>query len=160
MNEKIKKIVTMVAVIVFVAVAGIWLFGSDVDHIEDTNGDDVYTLQTITDANIINRDIGAIGAGSSIDSISNVEEYHSKKFTGVDEIFTENIVTNRMDITVNHAKVTKGNFRLVLLVNDEIVHDFKLNELTQTYVLEDVKGTVSLRIAGESAEYMFDYWVI
>lgn len=160
MNEKIKKLLTSVAVVIFVAVALIWLMGSDLEHIEDTNGEDIYTLQTITNYNIINMDKGSLGTKTTTDSITNTTEYHSNKFTGVCEIFTENIKTNRMEITVNHAQVTKGNFRLVLVVNDEIVHDFALNELTQTYVLQDVSGTVSLRIAGESAAYKFDYFVM
>lgn len=160
MNEKLKKILTTVAVVVFVGVAAVWLLQSDVKHIEDTNGEDNYKLQTITDANIIKMDIGSLGSKSSTDSLTNTEKFYSNKFTGVVEIFNENIKTNRMEFMVNHAQVTKGNFRLVLVVNDEIVHDFELNELMQTHVLEDVSGNVSLRIAGESAEYMFDYTVI
>lgn len=105
-------------------------------------------------------DIGSFGSKSSTDSLTNTEKFYSNKFTGVVEIFNENFKTNRMEFMVNHAQVTKGNFRLVLVVNDEIVHDFELNEIMQTYVLEDVSGNVSLRIAGESAEYMFDYTVI
>ena len=49
---------------------------------------------------------------------------------------------------------------MVLCVDDEIVHTFTLNELSQTYVIENVRGTVSLRIAGESADFMFDYYTI
>lgn len=160
MNEKLKKILTTVGVVVFAAVALFWIFAGGTEHIEDTNGDDNYKLQTITDANIINRDIGALGAGVSSDSVTKTEMYHSNKFSGVEEIYSDNVVTNRMEFIVNHAQVTKGNFRMVLVVNDEIVHDFALNEITQTYVLENVKGTVALRIAGESAAYTFDYTVI
>lgn len=159
MNERMKKILTIIGVIV-IAVGVIWFMNSDIDQIEDTNGDDNYKLQTITDYNIIKMDIGSVGAKVSTGIISDTVKYSSDKFSGVMEIYSENIMANQMTITVNHAQVKKGNFRMVLLVNDEIVHDFELNELTQTYVLEKVKGNVSIRIAGESAEYMFDFSII
>ena len=154
-----KKILSVLAVVAIIAVAVIWFMGDGLEHIEDTNGPEDFTLQVITDDNIRSRDMGALNVGQSTDFLSDTVTWSSKKFTGVYEVFTENIVTNRYEITVNHARVDAGNFKMVLCVNDEIVHEFKLNELTQTFVLENVKGTVSLRIAGESADFMFDYYV-
>ena len=159
MNEKLKKLFPLLAAAVLIVVAVIWFTGSNLEHIADTNGPDDFTLQTITDDNIRNRDIGALNVGQSTSLVSDTVTYSSKKFTGVYEVFTENIVTNRYEITVNHARVDAGNFKMVLCVDDEIVHEFTLNTLSQTFVLEHVNGTVSLRIAGESADFMFDYYV-
>lgn len=160
LNEKTKKILIGIGAIVLIVVAVVWFMQSDLEHIEDTNGADNYNLQTITDSNIINRDIGAMGLKISNSTITNTTSYSSEKFTGVEEIYGENIVANRMEFNINHASVTEGNFKIVLLVDDEIVHEFKLNELMQTYVLENPSGYVSLRIAGESANFMFDYYII
>lgn len=160
LNEKTKKILVVICAIVIVVVAVIWFTQDGLEHIEDMNGADNYTLQQITDSNIINRDVGAMGLKTSTDSISNTTTYSSKKFTGVEEIYGINIKTNRMEFTINHARVDAGNFKIALVVNDKIVHEFKLNELTQTYVLEDVSGYVALRIAGESADFQFDYYVL
>ncbi len=150
-------------IIIAIAVAAVAIFmfmGNGMEHIEDTNGAENFALQTITDENIINKDIGAIGGPNmSTDNISNTTTYSSKKFTGVAEIYGVDITTTSMDITVNHASVTEGNFKLVLLVDDEIVHEFKLNELSQTYTLEKPSGYVSLVIAGESANFEFDYHI-
>lgn len=157
--EKLKKILIPVLAVIFVGVFAVLMFSSDLEHIEDTNGADNYSLQQITDSNIIKMDIGALNYKESKDIISNTVTYSSNKFTGVAEIFSENMVANRFDISINHAQVTSGNFKIVLVLNDEIVHEFKLNELTQSYTLENPKGTVSLRIAGESADFMFDYYV-
>ena len=157
--EKLKKFLPLLAAVALIVVAVIWFTGSNLEHIADTNGPDDFTLQTITDDNIRNRDIGALNVGQSTSLVSDTVTYSSKKFTGVYEVFTENIVTNRYEITVNHARVDAGNFKMVLCVDDEIVHEFTLNTLSQTFVLEYVNGTVSLRIAGESAEFMFDYYV-
>ena len=157
--EKLKKFLPLLAAVALIVVAVIWFTGSNLEHIADTNGPDDFTLQTITDDNIRNRDIGALNVGQSTSLVSDTVTYSSKKFTGVYEVFTENIVTNRYEITVNHARVDAGNFKMVLCVDDEIVHEFTLNTLSQTFVLEHVNGTVSLRIAGESADFMFDYYV-
>lgn len=158
--ELLKKILAPVAAVVLIAVAVILFMGNDLEHIEDTNGPDDFTLQVITDENIQNLDVGALNVGQHSDLLGgDTVTYTSKKFTGVYEVFHENIITNRYEITVNHARVDAGNFKMVLCVNDEIVHEFKLNELTQTYVLENVRGTISLRIAGESADFQFDYYV-
>ena len=157
--EKLKKILPLLAAVALIVVAVIWFTGSDLEHIADTNGPDDFTLQTITDDNIRNRDMGALNVGQSTSLVSDTVSYSSKKFTGVYEVFTENIITNRYEITVNHARVDAGNFKMVLCVDDEIVHEFTLNTLSQTFVLEHVNGTVSLRIAGESADFMFDYYV-
>ncbi|MBQ8228012.1 MAG: hypothetical protein IJZ88_03265 [Clostridia bacterium] len=160
MNEKIKKLLIGAGAIILVIVGCVWIFSSNLEHIEDTNGDENYSLQTITDDNIIKMDLGALNLKESTDSISNTTTYSSNKFTGVSEIYGENIIGNRFEITINHARVDSGNFKIVLLEDNEIVHEFKLNELTQSYVLENPSGYISLRIAGESADFMFDYNMI
>lgn len=160
MNEKIKKILAIIGAIAIVAVCAVSFLNSNLEHIEDTNGADNFALQTITDDNIIKRDVGAMGLKTSTDSISNTTTYSSNKFTGVEEIYGLNIWGNRFEITVNHARVDSGNFRIVLLEGDKIVHEFELNELTQTYVLENPNGYISLRIAGESADFKLDYYVL
>ncbi|MBE6607909.1 MAG: hypothetical protein E7633_05105 [Ruminococcaceae bacterium] len=158
-NVKPKNVFFGLLVILIAGAAVWWMLNNSIDHIEDTNGGDDYSLCTISDENIINRDIGSKGLTESYDSISGTTTYSSKKYTGVDEIYGINISATRFEITVHHAQVDSGNFKIVLLVDDEIVHTFNLNELTQTYVMENVSGYVSLRIAGESAEFMFDYYV-
>ena len=155
--EKIKKIIAAVGAVAIIAVAAVWFLSDDLEHIEDTNGADNFSLQTITDSNIIKMDMGALNVTESKSSITNTTTYSSKKFTGVAEIYGENIWGNRFDITINHANVNSGNFRIVLLQNDEIVHEFTLNELTQSYTLKNPSGHIALRIAGESADFMFDY---
>lgn len=159
-NEKAKKTIAIIGAVALIAVCIIWFSSSDLEHIEDTNGAENFALQTITDENIIKRDIGAMGLETSTDSVSNTTTYSSDKFTGVEEIYGKNIWGNRLEITINHAKVDSGNFKVVLLENDKIVHEFALNELSQSYVLENPDGYISLRIAGESADFMLDYYII
>ena len=158
--ERIKKAVVGIGVAVFIAVFAIWMLQSDLEHIEDTNGTDNYALQQITDSNIINMDIGALNLVEAKELFNNLPTFRSDKYTGVSEIYLDNLIANRFEITLYNTTVRSGNFRIVLVYNDEIVHEFKLNELMQTYTLENPKGTVSLRIAGESADFEFSYDLI
>lgn len=160
MNNKPKNMLWGIFAVVLVVVCVIWFLKDDMEHIEDTNGADDYSLTTITDEDIINCDIGELGLKETTDSITNTTTYSSKKYTGVTEIYGADYIGTALEVTINHAKVTEGNFKIVLLVDDEIVHEFTLNELTQTYTLENPSGYVSLRIAGESANFMFDYDMI
>ena len=161
MNEKRKKLLPLLAAVALIVVAVIWFTGSNLEHIADTNGPDNFALQVITDDNIRKLDVGARNVGQSSSILTgDTVTYSSKKFTGVYEVFSTNIITNRYEITVNHARVDAGNFKMVLCVDNEIIHEFTLNELSQTFVLENVRGTISLRIAGESADFMFDYYVL
>ena len=160
MNQKTKNIFWGLFAIVLIVISVVWFMSDGIEHIVDSNGDDNYSLTTITDDNIIKMNIGSMGLKESRDSITNTTSYSSKKYTGVSEIYGTNITTNHMEITINHAQVNEGNFKIVLVVDDEIIHEFKLNELTQTYTLKNVSGYVSLRIAGESANFMLDYYII
>lgn len=153
--RNLKKLISFIVVVVFLVVFAVWMFSSDLEHIEDTNGA-TFQLQQITDSNIINMDIGALNVSKTKTPLSETE-YSSDKFTGVYDIFTTDIVGNRFDITLFNTVVNSGNFKVVLIHNDEIVHEFRLNELMQTYTLENPHGAVSLRIAGESADFEFSY---
>ena len=122
---------------------------------EDTNGEDDYSLQTITEADIIR------GIGSSIFMSSTVRNNHvtvctARTMSGVAKLFELDLNGEDLDLTVS-CSITKGNARLVLVINDEIVHDFGLKGMNQNFTLENVTGAVSLRIAGESTGYSIKY---
>ena len=157
---KLKKLLTAVGVIAFVVVFALWMFATDIEHIEDTNGPDNYSLQQINDYNIINMDVGALNLVESKELFNNLPTFRSDKYTGVSEIYMSNIWGNRFDITLYNLNVRTGNFKVVLLHNDEIVHEFKNNELMESYTLENPNGAVALRIAGESADFEFSYDLI
>lgn len=158
MNDKLKNILwTALGIGVVIAVAVMLLF-NDLEHIEDTNGAENYKLQQITNQDIIDLDMGSIGGPDIKESlISDTQVYYSKKFTGVAEISYEEIIANQYEVSLYNTTVKKGNFKIVLVENDKIVHEFDLNENMQSFVLEDVSGYVALRIAGESADFSFSY---
>ena len=156
-----KRILTFAGVVAFIVVFVVMMLASPkLEHIEDTNGPGNYQLHTITDSNIILRDIGAMGLTKINNTFTKITEYKSDKFTGVEEIYGENIIGNRMEITMTNLQVKSGNFKAVVVHNDEIVHEFKNNEMLETFTLEKLNGYVAIRIAGESADFYLTYDII
>jgi len=152
-----KKPILWIIAIAFVAVACFWLFGSGLEHIPDTNGPEDFSLTTVTDENILNRDLGSIGGPTVSQSILSGDgyEFSAREFTGVYEILYDNYIgKSDFQLDITNFQVTGGNFRMVVIHNDQIVADLT-PDMFVTYRLEDITGTVSLRIAGESAAFSF-----
>ena len=122
---------------------------------EDTNGEDNYALQTLTDADIL-RGAGSSTVLSSKVTTNNKTECKAKTMSGVVTLFDTKLNKEPFTITVS-CRITKGNARLVLVLDDEIVHDFALNTDNQTFTLPNVTGRVRLKLAGESTGYAITY---
>lgn len=126
---------------------------------EDTNGIDDFSLQTITEQNIINMDIGASGLSYTKESLGDVlhsSEYSSRNFNGVEQIYLTNfLLPSDISVYIGHMNVKQGNFTLVVLNNDEIIHEFALDTFGETFRFEDITGSFSIRVAGESAAFEF-----
>lgn len=125
--------------------------------LKDTNGEDDYSLQTITDKDIIDgtntTQFMAVSKTKDGERICS-----ARKFSGVLPVYDAEINANKFSITLS-SRITVGNAKLVLVYNDEIVHEFDVNSTDQTADLEDVHGIVQLKIAGESADYELKYSV-
>lgn len=129
------------------------------DKYEDSNGEDVYTLQTITDDDIINLTTGSSGMtykeeGKDLPVSS--AEYHSKNFNGVENIY-HNYYIGKSDVNIyiGHLTVEKGNLRICIVVDGEIVSDIPLDSFNDTYTFENLEGDMFINVAGESAEFDF-----
>lgn len=126
---------------------------------EDTNGAEDFSLQTITDENIINLDLGASGVAYTEEDLGGLiqsSEYSSKKYNGVERIFLTNYLgASDMEVYIGHMNVKSGNFRMVLINNDEIIYEFPLDAFAESFYFEDLKGAVSIHIAGENAAFEF-----
>ena len=129
---------------------------------EDTNGDDNFALQTITDEDIIHLRTGSSGMNYREESlgIMSSQEYSSKNFNGVDQLFLTNYIAGSdVTVSVGYINVTAGNFRMVVINNDEIIFDVPLDSAAEAYVFEDIKGSFSIHAAGESAAVEFNFSV-
>ena len=143
------------------AVACVFAFTACGVEIPDNNGPDDDSLATITDEDIIERTMGASGYSMSPgpeeeDYMTSVTKFKGKEFSGVEEIYSTNFI-GKSDIIVDLStiQVTEGNFKLVATLDDEIVHVFDNEEMSQSFELRDVKGYFAIRMAGESANFKF-----
>ena len=158
MMKRSKRILLRTLAICMAAACGCSLFGGITEHIEDTNGPDNYTLQTITDQDICQLSTGSMGDGQRNALLSDLPVFFSKKFSGVSVIEESSTWASGMTIDVYNYRVEEGNFRLLVMVDDQILHEFIPNgDVIQTCQLGEINGHFSIRIAGESAAYEFSY---
>lgn len=155
MKNKNSLWVIFAVVLVAVAVAVFWFMGDDLEHIEDTNGADNYALTTITDQQIIDKSVGALNVSIATDTMSGMVTVSSDKFTGVYEILSTNYIgASDFDLRLYDFAVTSGNFKLCVVHDGEIAAVLAPEQLVDCR-LNDISGSVSLVIAGESAEFSF-----
>jgi hypothetical protein len=147
-----------IAIAVLVIAVCVWSFLTNpLEHIEDTNGPDNFALTTITDENIINLDTGALGGPNKSKGLitGDAIEFSADKFTGVTEILYDNYWgPSDFVLDMTNYEIHGGNFRMVVVRDGKIVAELEPGMFVE-YRLEDVTGTVSLRIAGESAAFKF-----
>ena len=167
-NNGIKKTVGLVAVILFIIVFAVWFIMKPApEHIEDTNGPDDYSLQTITHQDVIELKMGSRGGPSTRESKWNIAgfdisegiQYCADKFTGVYLLHTSTVFKGSdIYVYISDFEVNSGNFAFYVVFDDEIVGEIKPNEpgLTE-FLLENIDKTASLEyiIAGESASFSF-----
>ena len=163
-NVKIKNILWVVFAVVLVVVAAIWMFADPkLEHIADTNGADNYSLQTITEQDVVEQKMGTKGSVSKsevrLGNISNGIKYSSQKFTGVYRLYTTTIIEGS-DIYVDLAgfEIKAGNFAFYVVFDGEVVGKIEPDDFaTAEFTLKNVEKTASLEyfIAGESASFEF-----
>ena len=128
------------------------------EEYEDTNGTDNFSLQTITDEDIIHLQTGASGLTykeSNLGGLSS-SEYSSKNFNGVEQIYlTSFILPSDIYVYIGHLNVESGNFKLVVINNDEIIKEIPLDTFGEEFYFENLEGDFSIHVAGESAKFEF-----
>lgn len=156
-SEKAKKIFAIICAVVLAAVAALWFIKDGTTHIEDTNGPEDFSIQTITDQQIIDRSVGSIGGPTISRGIltGDAVEFSAEKFTGVYEILYDNFIgKSDFDLSLLNYEIRGGNFKLVVVHEDKIVAELEPDMFVE-YRLEDISGYISLRIVGESASFKF-----
>lgn len=153
MKKNVKKLLC----VLFVAILCMNLVACGTEY-EDTNGEDNYTLETITDENIINMDIGASGLSYEETEVGIIKssEYSSKNFNGVEQIYQTNFIgKSDVEVYIGTMNVKKGNFKLAIINDGKIIMEVPLDAFGETYRFEDLKGEFAIHVAGESAAFEF-----
>lgn len=154
--RNIKNMLLVPVILVVVIIGAVVLFNSDLEHIEDTNGAENFALQTITDEEIAKIEMGSLNVTTSTNDITNMTKISSKKFTGVYEVLYINLLgESDFLLNITDLKVNGGNFKMVVVHDGKIVKTITEENYEET-LFEDINGTVSLVIAGESADFSFE----
>lgn len=135
-------------IIIILLVFNLFLVSCNLGQIEDRNGDDNFTIETISDEDIIKKD-NYVSFGSVSSSTTNNSKLSTKKFSGIKEL-------NRFysfGILNFKSEVFSGNFRVVLIANNKIVIDLDINGSSSVNV---EKGYI-LKIVGETANFKIEY---
>lgn len=150
--KKIFSLLLVVLMVIFASGCGV--------QIEDTNGADNYDIVTLTEENIIKMNVGASSYSESTSGSSAYTKYSGKTFSGVAEIYSSTYFKSDIIIDIVDYKIKAGNFKLVAVCDDEIIHTFEPTDVADIVTLEDINGTLSIRMVGESAEFEFkmDIW--
>lgn len=121
-------------------------------HIKDTNGDDNYSLTTITDQTILDNAYPVVKYMAFHNKVNGSNVYKAKKFSGVEKIDT---FKGGFTLYIT-SEVYSGNFRICLVSNDRIVKDFDVKGSDSFAAIDS--NSYDLYIAGESCKFEFSYF--
>ncbi len=130
------------------------LLCSCVSHIEDTNGEDDYSLCSLTDEDIIDG-VSSLMQGSMSNKRNDRGSMSVQKFSGVQTIDSINVrgAEETLTCTVN---VESGNLRVVIVKDGKIFADLAVDGIKDSVTLTE-SGKYELKIAGESACFEIEY---
>lgn len=119
-------------------------------HIDDTNGNDDFRLQAITDRQIVTGmdTKSTLYSGTNSDNKATLK---INKFSGVKELLSKSVNNETLTFSIN-CSVTSGNFRGVIVKDGEIIQDFDING-ESVVSFPDATGTYIVKVAGESAKF-------
>lgn len=162
MKKKLENIFWIAIVVIVVGFGGFSILTNDFEHIEDINGPNNYSLNTITRNEIIKHDIGSKGLGYKTTNfkVAGIQfggvEFSSKQYSGTEEIFyIDFILPSDFTLQIYNFEVTKGNFELCVVNDGEIIATL-LPGIDSYVHVPNVTGYTSIVIAGESANFSFE----
>lgn len=141
--------------LLFLVVLFFGLFLSACRHVEDTNGLDDYTIETFTDDDIIYSKKASFAFGVTKGRINDSGKMNARKLSGVEELFYVNVDGKNLLLEFN-VKCEKGNLRVVVIHNNEIIKDIKIND-KDTFAAPNTNGKYIVKVVGESASFKINY---
>lgn len=130
------------------------------EAIEDTNGENNTSLNTITTEEILSNSITSSGLGYSESNTMGITsfEYQDKNFNGVEEVFRESyLFSSGISVDISYIELESGNFRMYIINEGEILKEIEPGVFNESYLFEDIEGEFYIRVAGESAKVEFNF---
>jgi len=120
-------------------------------QIEDTNGEDNYSLETISDEPIVSG-TNTVEVMSSHLVISDKATFKSKKLSGVKTLLEEDVY-NGATLTFTFT-VTSGNGVVALVSGNEIYQKIEANQTIKVEITDS--KDYEIKVAGESLNYKLE----
>lgn len=133
----------------------LWSASPKTPQISDTNGPDNYSLETISDIDIVNNTCKNTGVNKGKNEIEKTITYTSKQFSGTEKLNLVEFGGNGDKIDILKYDVKSGNARLVAVENGKIVYEFVPNSGAQSFVSKG--NDIDIVLAGESADFELTY---
>lgn len=151
-----KSFIAGISVIAFIILfVALWTNKPMVPQITDTNGPDNYSLETISDSDIINNACKNTGLNKGKNEAEKTVTYNSNRFSGTEKLSTGKFGRKCHKIDIASFNVKSGNARLVVVENDKIVYEFLPNVGAQSFVSGG--NGIDIVLAGESADFSLTY---
>ncbi|MBQ8407286.1 MAG: hypothetical protein IJY39_00325 [Clostridia bacterium] len=125
-------------------------------HIEDTNGADT-ALCTLTEEDILASTNSSTRIGSVSSQVNNKYSLKVKKLSGVFDYTSLNLQAGQLLVIESDVVVESGNLRIVIVCDGEYVADISVGTDQHIEVKIDRTDKYEIRIAGESANFTFQF---
>ena len=147
--------------IVLVLIIG-FFFLPKMEHIDDTNGPDDFSLATLTEEDIFAKTLSCTGGPNMATGritlpggweLSNGVKLYADKFSGVaDILWVDYILPSDFSLDLDHFSVEGGNFRMMVINEGKIIAEIEPGD-DISLLIENITGATCVRIAGESASF-------
>ena len=127
------------------------LTGCEYGQIEDTNGEEDYSIQTILDDKIKEGPNTRYVINSKWSTKDNVTTMKIEKFSGLFLLRTTHVTNKTLTYEIDSI-VEKGNFKIVIVKNNEEIINVLINS-TELVTINDAEGKYQIKAVGESAKF-------
>ena len=123
-------------------------------QIEDTNGEQDYSLATITEEQLVKGTNSSSKVGFLHTQINNSHTFKVNKFSGVEAIESVRATESTKSITfLVESTRNSGNLYVYVRCDGQIVGDFEIGARDDLVLENPAPGKYELCVAGESASY-------
>ena len=123
-------------------------------QIEDTNGEQDYSLATITEEQLVKGTNSSSKVGFLHTQINNSHTFKVNKFSGVEAIESVRATESTKSITfLVESTRNSGNLYVYVRCDGQIVGDLEIGTKDDLVIENPAPGKYELCVAGESASY-------
>ena len=152
----VKGFISGIAILAFIILfIVLWSQAPAGPQIADTNGDEDYSLQTITDIDIISNSVKSTGLKKGTNDADKTVSCKSRNFSGTEHLSTTEFGGQGNFISIKNFELNGGNIRLAVIENGEIVYEFAPNRGVQSFKSD--ANYIDVILAGESADFELIY---